>query len=233
MSNNIGNTNQNLKMSAMSITSLVLGIIALVTSFVPIVNNASAIMAVLGTVFGVVGLIGIFKGKKKSKVFGIIAIALNILAFIFVIASQSALSNSLNDSIGNPAKSAKGASEASIGEALTFDNDLEITVQRVEQGLMSSNGEAHCKIDVVYKNQGNKEVSYNSFDWKVENTSGAQTSNTMFMDSNYKSFSSTLNNGKLAPNGTVSGTLYFKGDAAKVLYSSNSFAQTSGTWNVK
>lgn len=78
-----------LPMSAMAITSLVIGIIALLTSFIPIVNNGSGVLAALGVVFGVVGLVGIFKGKKRSKVFGIIAVALNVLAFIVVLATQN------------------------------------------------------------------------------------------------------------------------------------------------
>ena len=53
--------------SAMAVTSLVLGIIGIATSFLPIINNGSFFLGILGVIFGIVGIVGINKGKKKGK----------------------------------------------------------------------------------------------------------------------------------------------------------------------
>lgn len=53
--------------SAMGIASLVLGIIALLTSFLPFINNVSALLAFLGTIFGIVGLLPLFAGRAPAR----------------------------------------------------------------------------------------------------------------------------------------------------------------------
>ena len=52
--------------SGLAIASLVLGIIAIVTSFLPIINNLSFILALVGLILGVVAIIIIRKGAKKG-----------------------------------------------------------------------------------------------------------------------------------------------------------------------
>lgn len=60
--------------TAMDITSLVLGIIAIVSSWMPIVNNLSALLALLGGIFGVIGVIAVIRGKKSGKVLAIVGL---------------------------------------------------------------------------------------------------------------------------------------------------------------
>ena len=57
------------KKSGLGITALVLGIVAIVGSWVPILNNFSAFLAVLGAIFGIIGLVVIAKsnGAKGGK----------------------------------------------------------------------------------------------------------------------------------------------------------------------
>lgn len=228
------NVNVTIKMqtSAMAITSLVIGVLALITSFIPIVNNGTFVIAILGAVFGIIGLVGIFKGKKRSKVLGFLALAANILAIIIVLATQSMWSESINNATGNTVKNAKSASEVKVGEAITMNNDLEITVVSVEGGLANYDGTSTTKVVVKYVNNGKSEVSYNSFDWKAENSQGAQTSTTYYSNGNIGSNAENLNSGKLAAGGTVTGTLYFKGDVVKMLYSSSIISNTTATWLV-
>lgn len=89
MSEEKSNVQAKLPISVMAIVSLVIGIIAFSTSFVPIVNNASAFFAVFGAIFGFIGIVGVFKGKKRSKVLAIIALAVNVVAFVVVLATQN------------------------------------------------------------------------------------------------------------------------------------------------
>ena len=74
--------------SGMAITSLVLGILAIVSSWMPIVNNFSMVLAVLGVVFAIIGLVGIRKGKKKGQGLAIAGLVLGILSGIIVLATQ-------------------------------------------------------------------------------------------------------------------------------------------------
>lgn len=62
--------------SGMAIAGFVLGIIALLTSFLPIINNFSFFLAILGMIFGIVGMVGISKGKKSGKGLAIAAIVI-------------------------------------------------------------------------------------------------------------------------------------------------------------
>ena len=60
-------TNGQLPISVAAVISLVVGIIALVTSLIPIVNNGSFFFALFGAVFGIVGLVGIMKNKRDLR----------------------------------------------------------------------------------------------------------------------------------------------------------------------
>ena len=55
------------KTSGLAIAGLVLGILAAVTSFLPIINNLSFIMAIVGGVLAAIALVGATRGKNDSK----------------------------------------------------------------------------------------------------------------------------------------------------------------------
>lgn len=66
---NMGNNQQiTTAKSGMAIAGFVLGIIALLTSLVPIVNNFSFFLAILGIIFTIVGLIGIMWSTCISSI---------------------------------------------------------------------------------------------------------------------------------------------------------------------
>ncbi len=85
--------------SGTAIASLVLGIIAILMSWVPIVNNFSFILALIGVVLGVIGVIGIKRGKKSGKGIVIAALVLNILSFMIVIGTQSLYNQALDSAL--------------------------------------------------------------------------------------------------------------------------------------
>ena len=53
--------------SVAAIVALVLGVIALISSWVPIINNLSFVFALVGVAFVVVGLVGTLRGKKSGR----------------------------------------------------------------------------------------------------------------------------------------------------------------------
>jgi hypothetical protein len=85
------------KTSGLAITGLVLGIIGIVLSFIPIVNNAAAVLGVIGIIFAIIGIVkGGKKGKKKGRTMSIIAAVLCALAVIITLAMQQSASQAIN-----------------------------------------------------------------------------------------------------------------------------------------
>ena len=82
--------------SAAAIVGLVLGILAIVTSWVPIVNNLSFIIGAIGLVFSVVGVVGTVRGTKGGKGLAIAALVVNALSLVIVLGLQSSWSAALS-----------------------------------------------------------------------------------------------------------------------------------------
>lgn len=99
--------------SGLAIAGLVLGIIAAVTSFLPIVNNLSAILAFIGGVLAVIALIGALKGKNGSKGLAIAGIVLAVVSFAIVLGTQSLYKKALDKAVEGPkVESATASQEA-------------------------------------------------------------------------------------------------------------------------
>lgn len=82
--------------SAAAIVGLVLGILAIVTSWIPIVNNLSGILAMVGLVFSIVGVVGTVRGTKGGRGLAVAALVLNVLSLVIVLGLQSAWSAALS-----------------------------------------------------------------------------------------------------------------------------------------
>jgi FtsH-binding integral membrane protein len=73
-----------------AITAMVLGIIAAVLAFIPVVNIVSFVLAIAAIVFGIVGLIA--SGKRRTGkgmsiagiALGVVALAIAILMYVLV-----------------------------------------------------------------------------------------------------------------------------------------------------
>lgn len=89
-------SNDNKPTSAAAIIGLVLGILAIVTSWIPIVNNLSFIIGAIGLVFSIVAVVGTSRGKKGGKGLAIAALVVNILSLVVVLGLQSAWSAALS-----------------------------------------------------------------------------------------------------------------------------------------
>lgn len=110
--------------SAASIVALALGIIALVTSFLPIINNLSFVLALVGAVFAVIGLVGVLRGKKGGRGFSIAAVIVNVLAIAIVLGTQSAYSSAIDEATKGTISTEDGSSAAAAStsaESTTAD----------------------------------------------------------------------------------------------------------------
>ncbi len=216
--------------SAMGITSLILGIVALLTSFLPIVNNMSAFLAFLGIVFGIIGLVATFRKTRSGKGIAIAATIVNVLALVIVLATQSMYSAAIDEATSNTnftnnstqTTTSSNTSETNnsnmeIGASATSDKGLSVSVISVEPGVAKYSGssETATAVTVTYQNNGSEQASFNMFDWKAEDAQGAQRSATTVVgDSDH----TALDSGTLAAGGNVTGTIYFEGEISKVLY---------------
>lgn len=84
-------------------------------------------------------------------------------------------------------------------------------------------GKEYVIVTVTIKNLGSDEVTYNPYDFKVQDAKGAQESLT------FATLDDSLSSGTLAPKGTVTGSIPFEvtiGDQAKLIFQ-------PGFWNTQ
>lgn len=149
--------------SGIAIAGFILGLIAILTSFIPIVNNFSMLLAVLGLIFGIVGLVGISRGKKSGKGFAIAAIVICVVSGAIVVGTQSMFSAALDeatsatttnvssssnqDSSSSSSTSTASASGVSaeyknaLAKAQTYSDTMHMSKQGIYDQLTSEYGE--------------------------------------------------------------------------------------------
>lgn len=230
--------------SAMAIVGLVLGIIAAVSSWVPIVNNLSFVIGAIGLVLAIVGLVGTLRGKRSGKGLAVAAVVVNVVALVVVLASQSAMSAAIDDATSGPdvtgVSSSEGAADQQDGSdeqattdlapgaSISFDNGLTVTVDSVETGITNYDGSALVAAHVTYVNNGDEPAAYNTYDWKGEDANGAQEYTTYYSEA-----TDDLSSGTLAAGGTKSGTIYFVESTTKILYFGSMLSDSpSASWDV-
>lgn len=187
-----------------------------------------------------------FKTNKTSA-WRVIALLLVVILMLFSMASCGSpepTSNSTNDSGSQEATddSSSGADEEAKtefaqNEVVTF-NDVDFTVTSVERsaGDVFDTPKEGCEYVIVslkIENNSDEKISYNEFDWKMENSNGQET-DMVFTTINSDT---TLGSGDLNPGGVVEGTVAFEepvGDAGlKLNYYSNSLFDEEAAFKIK
>lgn len=111
------------------------------------------------------------------------------------------------------------------GEEATLDG-AKIKVVKVEKSSGTKyekpdTGKEFVIVTVQISNTSDKNISYNVFDYKIQNSQGQITSQTI-----YTGAKNTLSSGELAPGGSVTGTIPFettKGDSNLTLIYEGNF----------
>lgn len=229
--------------SAMAVAGLVLGILAAVSSWVPIVNNLSFVIGAIGLVLAVIGLVRTLRGKRAGKGLAVAAVVVNVVALAVVLASQSAMSAALDEAVEGPDVAAVSAPEGgdqgesaeqattdlAPGSTVDLENGLSVTVDSVETGLANFDGSTVVAAHVTYVNGGDEPASYNTYDWKGEDANGAQEYTTYYSEA-----TDDLSSGTLAAGGTKSGTVYFVEGTVKILYFGSVLSDTpTASWVVE
>jgi hypothetical protein len=120
-------------MSAAAVTAFVLGIMAIILSWIPIINNISGFaLAPLAVIFGIVALFTTRKRRRRGLGLAIAAIVMGIGAFIIVLLTQQAFSSALDDAFdaGVSEGAAAGTADDPLpyGQPVVFKSGVELTV---------------------------------------------------------------------------------------------------------
>ncbi len=144
------------KKSGFATAGLVLGIIALVTAFIPIVNNASFFMGILAAIFG---LIPLFKKASAGK--AVAALILGVLAIVMTLVMQSVYTKAINDAVDEATKDLGYMMGDKTDEILDEYLDVSMGSFQVIEGEYLT----ETQLTVTVKNKG---AERKSFDLQIE-----------------------------------------------------------------
>ena len=132
--------------------ALVLGIIGVVLSFIPIINNAAFVLGALALIFAIVALV-----KKKSVATAIVSLVLAVASMGVTLAMQKSLSDTVDDASKEINKTVDDMSGNNTDAILKNDVQVDLgqfTVEEGEYGISSS------KLVVTVKNKLEEKKSF-------------------------------------------------------------------------
>ena len=162
----------------LGILAIIFGGIALIGSWMPIINNLSFIIAILALILGVIGL---FVNKKRPKTLAIIGTVIAVVSMAIVLGTQAMYAKSLDNlskDIEKTTISTSSSNETSKKEEKTKFNWTKEQFDVLKQGDIINNGAGGTNYDDVIREHGepsdtntttvndheNKTISYTSFD---------------------------------------------------------------------
>lgn len=162
----------------LGILAIIFGGIALIGSWMPIINNLSFIIAILALILGVIGL---FVNKKRPKTLAIIGTVIAVVSMAIVLGTQAMYAKSLDKlskDIEKTTISTSSSNETSKKEEKTKFNWTKEQFDALKQGDIINNGVGGTNYDDVIREHGepsdtntttvndheNKTISYTSFD---------------------------------------------------------------------
>lgn len=207
---------------AISLIALIIGILAIVLSWVPIVNNLAAIFAIIGLIFGIIAVV---INRKNKKTIGIVAIVVSIISFIIVLATQTFYSAKIDeafktsDSSSNISKTTGKATEESKSEAKKEDsgwdeatktfttNDGVLKIDKVEK-TTDYDGKAAIKVYFTLTNTStenkNAQTLFQNFT-RVQQKSTNTSNDLQYTMLSFDNAEEDHLNDNINTNGTVSG----------------------------
>lgn len=139
--------------SIAAIVGLILGIIALVLSAMPIINNFAFILGIVGLIFGIVGVVGTRDRKKSGKGIAIASVIVAALACVIVLASQALYSAALDEAGAQLDKATGDATEEILGSEV----DVTLGDLTMKKG---SYGSIESSMPITVKNLTDEVHSY-------------------------------------------------------------------------
>lgn len=139
------------KGAGLAITALVIGIISLLLSWVPIINNGVFFLALIGLAFGIPALVGARRGKRSGTGMATAAVVLLVLSLVGVLASQAFYGKVIDDVSGSIEQAsddaAAGRGSADEGEAAAAEKGKTLAL-----GQSAEIGDYTVKVTKVVQN---------------------------------------------------------------------------------
>lgn len=241
------------KSNGLAIASLVLGIVALLLSWIPFVGFLGFILGIVGVVLGVIGL------AKSHRILSAVGTALSALAIIISIAVWVATLNAVDDAIkdvnrgaeavsqpepSDPGVIASGPALLTVGETAVIEDDLsggtgkvtvtEVALQRsvTNHGFTETAANGYfMTIHVTITNTGPGGFNYNPLNYVVV-TDGHQFNSYGGNSMMVGDIGSRLSSGTLAPGTSTEGDITFDVSATsgKILYVPNLDGRPIAVW---
>jgi len=213
--------------NGIAVASMVVGIISLLFSWIPIIGLIGFIGGIVAIILGIIALKK--AAGKGLSIAGIVTGAMSVLCslviafFIFagialigsavVEDSKNTTTNGTNDQMQKSFK---------VGDVINFDGK-KVTINSVVRNWNSGSeytapqsGYEFVKVQITIENDSTNQISYNTFDWKMQDSKG------VIKGVAFATYGTdgALDSGYLAPNGKVSGFIIFEvpsGDTGLVL----------------
>lgn len=134
-------TDTNKPRSGFAIAALVLGIVAAATSFMPIINNASFFIALIGLILAIVAIAGIRKGKNSGKGLAVAGLVLSIVAGLLVLGTQAFYSAVLDEAVDQSTQQLNKMTGDATDDILGVDVEVTIgdySISKDQYGLVKS-----------------------------------------------------------------------------------------------
>lgn len=150
-------TDTNKPRSGFAIAALVLGIVAAATSFMPIINNASFFIALIGLILAIVAIAGIRKGKNSGKGLAVAGLVLSIVAGLLVLGTQAFYSAVLDEAVDQSTQQLNKMTGDATDDILGVDVEVTIgdySISKDQYGLVKSG------LPVTVKNLLNEPSSF-------------------------------------------------------------------------
>ena len=156
-----------LNLSGLAVAGLVLGIIAIAGAFVPIVNNFSFFIGLVGLVLSIVGLVRINKGKSRGRGLAVAGIVSGVVSVVVVLAVQAACVAMINSASTNysrsPGSAATSSSSSSSASAAASSSSAQSAyeVAIVEAAAVSDyEGKPAITVTFSWQNNSDKTASF-------------------------------------------------------------------------
>ena len=145
------------KTSGLAIVGLILGIVAILGSWIPILNNAAFFIAILGLIFGIIALVSIMKGKSSGKSMAIAAIVVSIVAGGIVLVTQHMFSEAIDEVVKEVDENLDKATGDATDEVLA--NSLDVQIGTFE-ATTDEYGFTETKLTVTVTNKLDEKKSF-------------------------------------------------------------------------
>lgn len=123
--------------SGFAVAGLILGIIAMATAFLPIINNLSFFVALIGLVLAIVAVVGIRKGNSAGMGIAVAGLILCVIAGLTVLGTQAMFSAAIDDASQQLDKMSGDATDDIVG----VDVDValgEFSIRKDGYGIVKS-----------------------------------------------------------------------------------------------